>query len=84
MSHVNVLPRTKIDYSLNKELNSYLLRKTDSNKRINTDSDKKYDRNEKVIKRNKTIKYQFKSESKYEKDEDKNENERNKSVEEKK
>ena len=83
-SIINKLMTENENYSLNKELNSYLLRKTDSNKRINTDSDKKYDRNEKVIKRNKTVKYQFKSESKHEKDEDKNENERNKSVEEKK
>ena len=74
---------TEKENSLNKEMNVYLKRKKDSNKRINTDSDKKYDRNEKIIKRNKTVKYQFKSDGKYEKEEDKKENERNKSVEEK-
>jgi len=74
---------TEKENSLNKEMNVYLKRKKDSNKRINTDSDKKYDRNEKIIKRNKTVKYQFESDGKYEKDEDKKENERNKSVEEK-
>ena len=74
---------TEKENSLNKEMNVYLKRKKDSNKRINTDSDKKYDRNEKIIKRNKTVKYQFESDGKYEKEEDKKENERNKSVEEK-
>ena len=74
---------TEKENSLNKEMNVYLKRKKDSNKRINTDSDKKYDRNEKIIKRNKTVKYQFESDGKYKKEEDKKENERNKSVEEK-
>ena len=61
--------------SLNKELNAELLKKMDSNKRINTDSGHKYERDENTNKKNIIGKYDNTT-SKFNQ-----ENERNKSAE---
>ena len=61
--------------SLNKELNAELLKKMDSNKRINTDSGHKYERGENTNKKNIIGKYDNTT-SKFNQ-----ENERNKSAE---
>ena len=84
---INKLMKEKENLSLNKELNNELLNKMESNKRVNTDSGHKFEREEKSGDINKNENYKYKSDNKYKRYhlyENKDEEEQNKSAGEKK
>ena len=84
---INKLMKEKEDLSLNKELKNELLNKMESNKRINTDSGHKFEREEKASDKNKDKDYKFKTDNKYNRlqlDGNNNEEEQNRSAGEKK
>ena len=84
---INKLMKEKENLSLNKELNNELLNKMESNKRVNTDSGHKFEREEKSGDINKNENYKYKTDNKYNRlqlDGNNNEEEQNRSAGEKK